>query len=112
MSTDLAAVIQLAANVKHPRRRGWHCTCEFEEIVSRGGERFVGVEVTPANREEVSPGEQSEITLRLWAPIPIRGESLRQGDRREYHGVAPDIASFRIGSITSNRHGILAGCPL
>jgi len=69
VNTILAAVIQLAADVERPRRRGWRCTCEFEEIVSRDGERLVGVEITPSTTEQVSPGENTEVTLRLWAPL-------------------------------------------
>lgn len=69
MTTMLAAVIQLAADVEHPRRRGWRCTCRFEETVSRDGEKLLGVEISPARVEQISPGVETEVILRLWAPL-------------------------------------------
>jgi len=69
MSLILAAVIRLASDIDRPRRRGWRCVCEFEEVVSGDGERLVGVEIAPTDREEVPLGEETEVTLRLWAPL-------------------------------------------
>lgn len=68
MSAVLAAVIKLAPDVG-PRRRGWRCTCEFEETVAEDGERLLGVEITPVQSEQIVPGEEMEVELRLWAPL-------------------------------------------
>ncbi|MGO8877651.1 MAG: hypothetical protein ACLQNG_18045 [Acidimicrobiales bacterium] len=69
MSAILSAVIQLAADVQRPRRRGWRCTCQFEEIVSADGERNLGVEITPTSKDEIAPGDETNVELRLWAPL-------------------------------------------
>jgi hypothetical protein len=69
VSAILSAVIQLAADVQHPRRRGWRCTCQFEEIVSADGERNLGVEIAPTENDEVAPGDETNVELRLWAPL-------------------------------------------
>lgn len=86
MSVILAAVIQLAGDVHRPRRRGWRCVCEFDEIVSSDGGRLVGVEIAPAHGEEVLPGEETEVRLRLWAPLsrvprPRTGVRFYEGER-------------------------------
>lgn len=69
MSAVMAAVIRLAPDVDRPRCGGWRCTCAFEEIVSSDGERLVGVEITPSADTEILPGVETEVTLRLWAPL-------------------------------------------
>jgi hypothetical protein len=81
MSMTLGALIKLAADVDRPRGRGWRCTCEFEDVVSEDGERLVGVEIAPVAGEQVLPRQETEVTLRLWAPLsrmPGRNNRLRR----------------------------------
>jgi translation elongation factor EF-Tu-like GTPase len=37
--------------------------------VGEDGERLLGVEITPVTGEQVLPGEETEVELRLWAPL-------------------------------------------
>ena len=69
MNTILSAVVILATDINLPRRRGWRCACEFDGIAGADGVRLLGVEVTPAAGEQILPGEETEVTLRLWARL-------------------------------------------
>lgn len=96
MSAVLTAVIQLAGDVGGPRRRGWRCVCEFDEIVSKDGERLVGVEIAPVDGDELLPGEESKVTLRLWAPLSQvpqleTGVRFYEGDRLVASGAVSGV---------------------
>lgn len=56
----------------------------------------MGVEIAPVNRDELLPGEESQVTLRLWAPLaqvprPEAGVRFYEGDRLVAFGAVSGV---------------------
>ena len=80
MSAILSAVIRLTTDLHDLRRRGWRCTCQFEEIISADGGKILGVEISPTGKDAITPGDDTDVELRLWAPlamVPQAGSTMR-----------------------------------
>ncbi|MGH7686013.1 MAG: hypothetical protein ACREN2_04255 [Candidatus Dormibacteria bacterium] len=52
------------------RRNGWRGVCEFGGIVSESGDRLFGFEAIAEGTDQLLPGKETDVTLRLWAPMP------------------------------------------
>jgi hypothetical protein len=80
MSLLVHALIRLLPAAGGFRTSGWRATCEFEGVVTPDGATRFGCELVIPDDQRLDPGQEADVTLRLWVPTEMQPD-LQMGKR-------------------------------